>query len=136
MTHTLCWRRASTRPSTIEQLDAAVRAAEPDGKGLPVLVRHYLKLGGRILCANLDPAFSNALDGHKEFKRRELEHELGHENKPRENKGMWFYNVPKGKELEAKSYGLRQTKSGKWYSRRPNAVSDKEFGQGRYWEPK
>ena len=73
---------------------------------------------------------------HKEFKRRELEYELGHENKPRENKGMWFYNVPKGKELEAKSYGLKQTKSGKWYSRKPNALSDKEFGRGRYWEPK
>jgi putative hemolysin len=63
MTHTLSWRRASARPSTIEELDAVVRAVEPDGKGLPVLVRHYLKLGGKILCANLDPAFSNALDG-------------------------------------------------------------------------
>ena len=73
---------------------------------------------------------------HKEFKRRELEHELGHENKPRENTGMWFYNVPKDKELEAKSYGLKQTKSGKWYSRKPNSLSDKAFGQGRYWEPK
>ena len=73
---------------------------------------------------------------HREFKRREMEHELGHENKPRENKGMWFYNVPTGKDLEARSIGLKQTKSGKWYSRKPSTVADMKFGQGRYWEPK
>ena len=73
---------------------------------------------------------------HREFKRREMEHELGHENKPRENKGMWFYNVPTGKDLEARSIGLKQTKSGKWYSRKPSTVADMKFGQGKYWEPK
>ena len=33
------------------------------GKGLPVMIRQYLKLGGSILRFNLDTAFSNALDG-------------------------------------------------------------------------
>jgi hypothetical protein len=51
-------------------------------------------------------------------------------------KGMWFYNVPAGKDLEAKSIGLKQTKSGKWYSRNQSTVADMKFGQGRYWEPK
>lgn len=36
---------------------------EEDEKGVPVLLRQYLKLGGRILGFNVDPAFSNAIDG-------------------------------------------------------------------------
>lgn len=36
---------------------------EPDGKGVPVLVRQYMKLGGRMLGFNVDAKFSNALDG-------------------------------------------------------------------------
>jgi hypothetical protein len=30
---------------------------------VPVLLRQYLKLGGKLLGFNLDPRFSNALDG-------------------------------------------------------------------------
>jgi len=36
---------------------------EPDAKGIPILLRQYLKLGGRILGFNVDPDFSNVLDG-------------------------------------------------------------------------
>lgn len=36
---------------------------EPDGKGLPVLLRQYLRLGGRLLCFSVDRSFSNVLDG-------------------------------------------------------------------------
>lgn len=36
---------------------------EEDEKGVPVLLRQYLKLGGRILGFNVDPAFSNVIDG-------------------------------------------------------------------------
>ncbi|MGE3771727.1 MAG: lysophospholipid acyltransferase family protein [Gammaproteobacteria bacterium] len=36
---------------------------EEDEKGVPVLLRQYLKLGGRILGFNIDPAFSNVIDG-------------------------------------------------------------------------
>ncbi len=35
---------------------------EPDGKGVPILLRQYLKLGGRLLGFNVDPAFSNSID--------------------------------------------------------------------------
>jgi len=33
------------------------------GRGIPVLLRQYLKLGGRIAAFNLDPGFGNCLDG-------------------------------------------------------------------------
>lgn len=56
-------------------------------------------------------------------------------NKPR---GMYFYNVPPGKEVVARTLGLKQTKSGKWYysGTEVNRFADLEFGKGRYWEPK
>jgi hypothetical protein len=52
------------------------------------------------------------------------------------SKGMYFYNVPAGKENEARIYGLKQTKSGKWYSKVHSPMMDKVYGPGRYWEPK
>ncbi|MBC8164460.1 MAG: lysophospholipid acyltransferase family protein [Bryobacteraceae bacterium] len=47
----------------IEDLSAAIADIEIDGKGLPVLLRQYLKLGGRLVGFNVDKQFSNALDG-------------------------------------------------------------------------
>jgi putative hemolysin len=35
----------------------------PECRGVPVLLRQYLSLGGRLLGFNVDPHFSNALDG-------------------------------------------------------------------------
>jgi putative hemolysin len=46
----------------IETLSTIVAELEPDGKGAPVLLRQYLKLGGRMLGFNVDPDFGNALD--------------------------------------------------------------------------
>jgi hypothetical protein len=46
----------------IEALSTIVADLEPDGKGAPVLLRQYLKLGGRMLGFNIDPDFSNSLD--------------------------------------------------------------------------
>lgn len=36
---------------------------EQHAPGMPVLLRHYLKLGGRLLGFNLDPDFSDVIDG-------------------------------------------------------------------------
>jgi len=36
---------------------------EESGRGIPVLLRQYLKLGGRIAAFNLDPDFGGCLDG-------------------------------------------------------------------------
>lgn len=46
-----------------EELSTVTADIEPDGKGIPVLLKQYLRLGGKLLGFNLDPAFSNALDG-------------------------------------------------------------------------
>ena len=51
-------------------------------------------------------------------------------------KGYYFYNVPAGKESDARAAGLRQSKSGKWFDTMTNDVADHVFGKGRYWEPK
>lgn len=47
---------------SIEEVSAAVAAAEPDGKGVPVLLRQYLKLNAALLEFNVDPDFANVLD--------------------------------------------------------------------------
>jgi putative hemolysin len=47
----------------IEELSALIADIETDQKGVPVLLKQYLKLGGRLLGFNIDPNFSNALDG-------------------------------------------------------------------------
>jgi putative hemolysin len=49
-------------PEDIDQLSALVAGLEPDGKGAPVLLRQYLRLGGRVLGFSIDPEFGNALD--------------------------------------------------------------------------
>lgn len=47
----------------IEQVARYVAEIEPDGKDIPVLLRQYLKLGGRLLSFNVDPEFSSVVDG-------------------------------------------------------------------------
>jgi hypothetical protein len=47
---------------SIEEVSAAVSRAEPDGKGVPVLLRQYLRLNAILLEFNLDPDFSDVLD--------------------------------------------------------------------------
>lgn len=44
-------------------LSKRVSELEPDGKGLPILVREYVKLGGKFLAFSLDPDFCDAMDG-------------------------------------------------------------------------
>jgi GNAT acetyltransferase-like protein len=47
----------------IDDLSRLVARIEPDAKGVPVLLRQYLKLGGRLLGFSADAQFSNTLDG-------------------------------------------------------------------------
>lgn len=44
-------------------LSKRVSELEPDKKGLPVLVREYVKLGGQFLAFSIDPDFQDAMDG-------------------------------------------------------------------------
>ena len=47
---------------SLEELSASLQDIEADAKGVPVLIRQYLKAGGRLLGFNVDRKFSNALD--------------------------------------------------------------------------
>jgi putative hemolysin len=46
-----------------EDASELVAEMEPDEKGMPVLIRQYLKLGAEYLAFNVDPAFGNCVDG-------------------------------------------------------------------------
>jgi putative hemolysin len=47
----------------IEELSAVIADMETDQKGVPILLRQYLKLGGKLVGFNVDAHFANALDG-------------------------------------------------------------------------
>jgi putative hemolysin len=53
---------SSAIPQSIDEANRLVVQAEADGKGLPILLRQYLKLNARLLGFNVDPAFGDALD--------------------------------------------------------------------------
>jgi hypothetical protein len=54
---------AALRWETLDELSSGLSSIEKDGKGVPILIRQYLKLGGKVLAFNLDRRFSNTLDG-------------------------------------------------------------------------
>jgi len=70
-------RPLRSKPSKIWDIDAAVRSMgddvdaisemissiETDRKGIPILLKQYIKLGGQIAGFNVDPSFGNVLDG-------------------------------------------------------------------------
>ncbi len=47
----------------LDQLTDPIADVETDGKGVPILLKHYAKLGGRMLGFNVDKEFSDVLDG-------------------------------------------------------------------------
>jgi putative hemolysin len=47
----------------LDSLSAVIADMETDGKGVPILLKQYVKLGGKLLGFNMDPHFSDALDG-------------------------------------------------------------------------
>jgi hypothetical protein len=61
---------------------------ESDGKGLPILLRQYARIGGRLVGFNVDRKFSNVLDGLVVVDLRKtqtvvLERYMGHEGAAR-----------------------------------------------------
>ena len=46
----------------LQVLNTVVAGLEPDGKGIPVLLRQYIRLGGRMVSFNIDAGFGNTLD--------------------------------------------------------------------------
>ncbi len=50
-------------PRNIDELSRLIAQIEHDHKGVPVLLKQYLRLGGRLLGFSIDREFANALDG-------------------------------------------------------------------------
>jgi hypothetical protein len=53
---------SSMVPRSVDEANRLVTKAESDGKGLPILLRQYLKLNARLIGFNVDPHFADALD--------------------------------------------------------------------------
>ncbi len=51
------------RCDDVQELSEVISDVEPAQAGIPVLLRQYLKLGGKLLGFNVDPEFSDTLDG-------------------------------------------------------------------------
>ncbi len=47
----------------VDTVSELISCIEEDRKGMPVLLKQYLKLGGQIVGFNVDPEFGNVLDG-------------------------------------------------------------------------
>jgi putative hemolysin len=47
----------------LEELSEPIADLESDGKGLPILLKQYAKIGGKLLGFNVDRKFSGVLDG-------------------------------------------------------------------------
>jgi putative hemolysin len=47
----------------LEELSKPITDVESDGKGLPILLKQYAKIGGKLLGFNVDRKFSDVLDG-------------------------------------------------------------------------
>jgi putative hemolysin len=47
----------------LDELSQPIADVESDGKGLPVLLRQYAKIGGKLVGFNVDRKFSSVLDG-------------------------------------------------------------------------
>lgn len=47
----------------VDDCSALISSLETDGKGIPILLKHYLRLNGTILSFNVDKDFSSVIDG-------------------------------------------------------------------------
>jgi len=57
------WQPNLLSALTSVELLSKILARMEQGKGLPVLLRQYLKMNGKLICFNLDHDFNDALDG-------------------------------------------------------------------------
>lgn len=53
----------SARLDDIEDCAALISSLEADSKGIPVLLKHYLRLNGTLISFNVDRAFASVVDG-------------------------------------------------------------------------
>jgi len=53
----------SAKIQSLEDCTTLVSSLEMDQKGLPILLKHYLRLNGKLLSFNVDKTFSSVVDG-------------------------------------------------------------------------
>ena len=65
MTHFAEWQHPDYADFRIEEVDInqALTEFENAPHDIPILIRQYLKLGGKIVAFNVDPDFGTAIDG-------------------------------------------------------------------------
>jgi hypothetical protein len=51
------------KANNLQGLDHVIKEVDPLNSKMPVLLRKYLELGGRIASFNVDPLFNNTVDG-------------------------------------------------------------------------
>ena len=58
----LFWMTEGARLAGLDALQRAVSAEEGDGRGVPILIKQYLRLGSEVIGFNVDPDFSDVVD--------------------------------------------------------------------------
>ncbi len=48
--------------NNVQDLSELISCLEPSHGGIPILLKHYLKLGGKFLGFSIDPSFSKVMD--------------------------------------------------------------------------
>jgi putative hemolysin len=56
-------REMRTVVESMDEVESLIADVETNMKGMPILLKQYLKLGGKLLGFNIDPAFHYVLDG-------------------------------------------------------------------------
>ena len=56
-------RKIKTSVKDLEDVESLISDIDTNLTGVPILLRQYLKLGGKLLAFNIDPDFSYVLDG-------------------------------------------------------------------------
>jgi putative hemolysin len=91
--HAMSWRLKARRPfayrtslidtdilikntNSLQALDRLIKAIDPNNDRIPVLLRKYLELGGKIASFNVDPKFSNVVDGFLILELRNVKPEM------------------------------------------------------------
>jgi len=82
--HGIPTRQSDPLLEDMDEISTLVADLETDSKGIPVLLRHYLSLGGKLLSFNLDPDFSDVIDGLllvdlRQTERKQLQRYMGRE---------------------------------------------------------
>ncbi len=61
--HHLKKREVASTLTSIEDVSALISEIEGDGKGVPILLKHYVRMSAALLSFNVDAQFSGCIDG-------------------------------------------------------------------------